>query len=161
MATFKTTLAMLKFVYALLLLVNTAVFAQRKISGQSPEERVQEFFEAFHSKDTLALREFAHTGARLESVARDAEGNTTLKSNDYSTFLKGIASIPAKASFKEKLHEFRVEENGLLATVTTPYSFYYNGEFSHCGVNSFQLVKLEGNWKIVYLIDTRIKEDCD
>ncbi|MFT2543406.1 hypothetical protein ACMWP9_36050, partial [Escherichia coli] len=47
-----------------------------------------------------------------------------------------------------------------LAIVWTPYQFYRNGTFSHCGVNSFQLVRLNGRWKIQYLIDTRRKTGC-
>jgi len=47
-----------------------------------------------------------------------------------------------------------------LASVWTPYQFYYKDKFSHCGVNSFQLVRLQGIWKIQYLVDTRRKTDC-
>ena len=43
----------------------------------------------------------------------------------------------------------------------TPYSFFLNDTFSHCGVNNFQLLKKEGEWKIIYLIDTRRKEGCE
>jgi len=50
--------------------------------------------------------------------------------------------------------------DGPLASVWTPYNFYYEGKFSHCGVNSFQLVKINGEWKIQYLIDTRRKQGC-
>ncbi|MCG9972080.1 nuclear transport factor 2 family protein [Christiangramia crocea] len=148
---------MKKIIFLALIFVNMSAFAQR----QTPRELVDDFFEAFHAQDTTELKTFAHEGARLESVSIDAEGSTKLITGDYSKFLKGIASIPADATFEEKLHEFRVEENGPLATVTTPYSFYYNGAFSHCGVNSFQLVQFNGKWKIVYLIDTRTTQDCD
>jgi hypothetical protein len=48
-----------------------------------------------------------------------------------------------------------------LAMVWTPYRFIFNGKFSHCGVNSFTLVKLNGEWKINYVIDTRRKEKCE
>ncbi|MEM9869076.1 MAG: nuclear transport factor 2 family protein, partial [Bacteroidota bacterium] len=34
------------------------------------------------------------------------------------------------------------------------------GTFSHCGINSFQMVNFGGEWKIIYLIDTRGKEGC-
>ncbi len=152
---------MKKITFAFVLLLNIAAFAQTNKAEDSPEQMVKDFFEAFHRQDTLALRQFAHQRAQLESVSMDAEGNTKINSVDFSQFLMRIAGIPAEASFEEKLHEFRIEENGLLATVTTPYSFYYNGNFSHCGVNSFQLVKFNGEWKIVYLIDTRVKEDCN
>lgn len=152
---------MKKILFLGLIFVNMSAFSQMDTLKNSPAQLVKDFFEAFHAQDTVSLKKFAHEGARLESVSIDAEGNTKLTTDDYSKFLKGIASIPEEATFEEKLHEFRVEENGPLATVTTPYSFYYNGNFSHCGVNSFQLVKFKDEWKIVYLIDTRTKTDCD
>lgn len=137
-----------------------AAFSQSEKTANTPEKLVVDFFGAFHAQDTLKLKNFALNGIKLQSVSIDAEGNTKLNTSEYSEFVKSIASIPAEASFEEKLHEFRVEENGLLATVTTPYSFFYNGNFSHCGVNSFQLVKFDEEWKIIYLIDTRRKENC-
>ena len=149
---------MKKIIVAGILLVNTAVFGQSSNHELGPEKMVEEFFEAFHQQDTVALRSFAYKDPGLQSVSIDSEGNTKVMTDTYSEFLNNIVSIPAKASFKEELHEYRIEHIGLLATVTTPYSFYYNGNFSHCGVNSFQLVKFNGAWKIVHLIDTRIKE---
>lgn len=136
-------------------------FSQSSSSENTPQKLVEDFFIAFHKQDTIKLKEFASDNVRLQSVSIDEEGNSKLMTEDYSKLLKGIAAIPAEATFQEKLHEFRIEENGLLATVTTPYSFYYNGNFSHCGVNIFQLVKFSGEWKIVYLIDSRMKEGCD
>lgn len=152
---------MKKIIFAAIILLNLTAFSQTGDISNSPKRLVQDFFEAFHAQDTIKLKSFAVDGVKMESVSMDAEGNTKLTSEDYSKFIKSIASIPAEASFEEKFHEFRIEQNGLLATVTTPYSFYYNGNFSHCGVNSFQLVNFNGEWKIVYLIDTRGKENCD
>ena len=48
-----------------------------------------------------------------------------------------------------------------MANAWAPYEFYINSEFSHCGINSFQLIKIEGNWKIIYIIDTRRKDNCN
>ncbi len=152
---------MKKILYIAICLFSVAGYSQSKDSLNSPREFVQDFFKAFHAQDTVKLKSFAAEGMKLQSVSLDTEGNTKITSEDFSQFIKSIASIPADASFEEKLHAFRIEQNGLLATVTTPYSFYYNGNFSHCGVNSFQLVCFSGEWKIVYLIDTRTKEDCN
>ncbi len=149
---------MKRIIIALIFLVNIPLSAQIDKDESTPEETVEKFFAAFHAQDTVKLKNFAVEGTKLQSVSKDEEENTKLSTDDYSKFLKSIASIPAEASFKEKIHEYRVEENGLLATVITPYSFYYNGKLSHCGVNSFQLVKFNDEWKVVYLIDTRIKE---
>ena len=50
-----------------------------------------------------------------------------------------------------------IKIDGALASVWTPYKFYSGATFSHCGANSFQLVKIDGAWKIQYIIDTRRK----
>jgi len=47
-----------------------------------------------------------------------------------------------------------------LARLATPRAFYPGPKFSHCGYDSFQLVKLAGGWKIAHIIDTRRKEKC-
>ena len=47
-----------------------------------------------------------------------------------------------------------------MASVWTPYEFYFNGTFSHCGANSFQLFKEDNQWKIIFLVDIRRRENC-
>ena len=54
-----------------------------------------------------------------------------------------------------------IEIDADLATVWTPYQFYYQEKFSHCGVNTFTLVRQKGEWKINYIIDTRRKDNCN
>ena len=152
---------MKRILFLAVILMNMTVSAQSENNSNTPKELVEDFFEAFHAQDTVKLKTFALEGIKMQSVSKDAEGNTKLSSDDYSSFLKSIASIPDNATFEEKLHDFKIEENGLLATVTTPYSFYFNENLSHCGVNVFQLVKFDDEWKITYLIDTRTKENCN
>lgn len=125
------------------------------------ENLVKKFFEAFHAQDSTDLTSFAHKDAVLQSVSVSSEENSTLTTTAYSDFVKTIIAIPPETKFEEKLHDFYVRINGNLANVTTPYSFYLNGKISHCGVNSFQLMKDNGKWKIINLVDTRRKTDCD
>lgn len=47
-----------------------------------------------------------------------------------------------------------------MANAWTNYEFWLNDEFHHCGVNSFQLLKEDDIWKIIYLVDIRRVEDC-
>jgi hypothetical protein len=74
-----------------------------------------------------------------------------------STFFASVARTPA-GMLDERIRFEVVKVDGPLAIVWTPYEFYYNGRYSHCGVNSFQLVRLNGKWMIQYLIDTRRKK---
>lgn len=122
---------------------------------------VIEFFEAFHQQDTLALRELAHATVTMQSLAENSGGRNTLSTNTYAEFLQRIKSIPSTTKFEEKIHSFDVRVNGALANVITPFSFHVDGNLSHCGLNSFTMVKEADVWKIAHIIDTRRKEDCD
>jgi hypothetical protein len=53
-----------------------------------------------------------------------------------------------------------VLQDGDLAEVWASYAFYIGKTFSHCGVDSFQLLKEETGWKIIHLNYTRRKNDC-
>ena len=97
----------------------------------------------------------------LQSISINKEGKTILKEENYNQFVKNIASIPKDTKFEEKLLDFSIQVDGPMANAWTPYEFWYQGEFSHCGVNSFQLIKDDGTWKIIYLVDTRRKDGCN
>jgi hypothetical protein len=41
-----------------------------------------------------------------------------------------------------------VHVSGPLAVVWNPYDIYVNGQWSHCGVDSFTMLKVDGRWRI-------------
>jgi hypothetical protein len=61
----------------------------------------------------------------------------------------------------EQLQGYQYSVDGKMATVITPYKFYLGKNFSHCGVNVFQLINTESGWKIFQITDTMRKEDCE
>ena len=134
-------------------LVSNLIFAQEK----SPKAIVEDFFIAFHAKDTVALRELCYPEIVLRTVANTREGNK-LKDEKFDDFLNSIATIPANVKFFEKLIDYKVEIDGNLAHVWTPYEFYVNDKLSHIGANAFTLYNDNGKWLIIHLIDTRRKK---
>jgi hypothetical protein len=44
--------------------------------------------------------------------------------------------------------------------VWTEYDFHLGTNFSHCGIDAFQLLKTSAGWKIVALSDTAQREGC-
>lgn len=152
---------MKKLICLFLLAGSFCSFSQEIREKEDAKQVVIDFFEAFHRQDSSALRNLAHPTVKMQSIATNEEGASKLSTNTYGEFLKSIVSIPPTTKFEEKLHSFEVQVNGPLGIVTTPYSFLVNGNLSHCGVNSFTLVKEADEWKIVYLIDTRKKQGCD
>ena len=49
---------------------------------------------------------------------------------------------------------------GPIAVIWGEYEFWIDGEFSHCGVDSADLVKIDGKWKVANFMWTVEKEDC-
>lgn len=146
--------------FLLMIFFSQIAFSQENAEELAVKETIQQFFEAFHQQDSVALAEMAHPSITMQSIAEGKEGKTKLSTEEYQNFVKAIVSIPEGTKFKEKLHSFDISVNGPLASAVTPYSFYVNDILSHCGVNSFQLYKEEGQWKIIYIVDTRKREGC-
>jgi hypothetical protein len=49
---------------------------------------------------------------------------------------------------------------GPIAVIWGEYEFWIDGEFSHCGVDAVDLVKIGGEWKIANFMWTVEKEGC-
>jgi len=49
---------------------------------------------------------------------------------------------------------------GPIAVIWGEYEFWIDGEFSHCGVDSADLVKVSGEWKVANFMWTVEKENC-
>jgi hypothetical protein len=98
-------------------------------------------------------------GAILQTITRNKEGKTAVVNENISEFADVVGKLK-KDSADERIQFETIKIDGPLAIVWTPYSFFHNGKFSHCGVNSFHLIKFDGVWKIQYLIDTRRRTGC-
>ena len=135
------------------------------ISAQNPEEikvkqAVDDFFTAFHAQDSIAMKNLVYPEVVLQTIGIDKDGNQMLKTENFNDFIRSIASIPDSVKFQERLTNYSIQVDGAMANAWTSYEFWLNNKFHHCGVNSFQLFKDTKGWKIIYLIDTRRKDDC-
>lgn len=145
----------------LLLFSGLSSYSQELAEDVCVKQTIEAFFSAFHQQDSTALLDLTHSSVIMQSISTNAEGETKISTESFDNFLRSILSIPETTKFEEKLHSFDIRINGPLANVIAPYSFYVNGNLSHCGVNSFQLFKEKERWKIIYSVDTRIKEGCN
>ena len=131
--------------------------------AQSEEENVKkpilQFFDGMRKSDSNLIKGSIAPGAILQTISTGMEGKALVVSEDLGKFITAV-SKPHAAVYDERITFNSIKIDADLASVWTPYQFYVGDKFSHCGVNSFQLVRLEGNWKIQYIIDTRRKENC-
>lgn len=140
-------------IFLALFSLSSSIFAQ----NSNPKKVVDDFFTAFHAKDTLTLKQLCYPNIIMRTIANTKEGNK-LREEKFDLFLNSIASIPNNMIIFEKLLDYKVEIDGNLAHVWTPYEFYVNDKLSHIGANAFTLYNDNGKWQILHLIDTRRKK---
>lgn len=150
----------MKHVLIFTMLLSTCfAFCQSSESDQV-KATIDRFFEGFHKQDSTLILSTVEKDIKMQSIGKDRIGKVLLKTEPFHDFLKSIVSIPKDRKFQEILLEYKIQVDGDMAHVWTPYQFWLDEKLSHCGVNSFQLYKSEGVWKIIYLVDTR-HQDCD
>jgi hypothetical protein len=139
------------------------LFTLEAVQAQSNEDEVRKviatLFEGMKNKDQNLVEMVFHPEAIMHTTIATADG-ATLGSNSVQDFINRIATTPANTILDERILDFQIKIDGNMASAWTPYEFYVNDNFSHCGVNSFSLIKTAKGWKITYVIDTRNKEGC-
>ena len=148
-----------KTILAIFLLSSLAVSSQQN-SELEVKQTIERFFEGFHNQDSTVMRSVLASKPILQTIGQDAEGNVRVRDVPFDALIKAIVSIPDSVAFEERINSYKIRVDGPMANAWTAYEFWRNDTFSHCGVNSFQLYHDGSSWKILYLIDTRRKEDC-
>lgn len=151
---------MSKLIFLIFLYVITAMDCKAQATEDSVKNLINQMFTAMKNADAVTLKTLFADSALLQSIARSPEGKVIVRNESIIDFIELVGKQPAGAA-DERIQFETIKVAGPLATVWTPYSFYFNGQFSHCGVNSFQLVRIDSAWKIQYIIDTRRKEGCE
>jgi len=143
---------------AFFLLINSSAFAQSDEEGVKAV--VNALFEGMKKGDTALLRSAFAPGGVLQTVIKNREGEVKVMTEPLDSFVVAVGR-PHTEVYDERIRFETVKIDGDLAIAWTPYKFFIGEKFSHCGVNSFQLVKLKGQWKIQYIIDTRRRAGCE
>lgn len=130
------------------------------VSAQTPTDAVKaavtQLFTAMRNADSTALKACFAPDARLQSVTTKSKDVQTTSVDEFASI---IGKLPANAA-DERIEFGNISIDGTMASVWTPYRFYFKQQFHHCGANSFQMVQLDGKWKIQYILDTRRMDDC-
>jgi hypothetical protein len=147
----------MKFVFILLTFISFNSFAQT--AEENVRETINKMFFGMKNVDTEMLKNSFADSVIFQTI-QSKNGEVIIKNENMDEFISFVGT-QEKNALDEQITFGVVKVDGPLAIVWTPYKFYYNGKFTHCGVNSFQLVLMNGKWKIQYLIDTRRKEGCD
>ena len=147
-----------------ILIMLTMMFCSILVHAQSTEDSVKmavnKLFEGMKNADAALVSASFSDSAILQTISSNKEGKIIIRNEQVKDFAEFV-SKQKKGAADEHINFETIKIDGPLAVAWTPYKFYYEGKFSHCGVNSFQLVRMNGQWKIQYLIDTRRGEGCE
>lgn len=106
---------------------------------------IDRLFAAMESKDTAAFAELM-TDDGISYIQAPRDGRWRLLSRSHREFAAGLAD--SDADWSERYWQPTVLVRGPIAVVWTPYEFRRDGERSHCGVDAFSLVQVDGQWRI-------------
>ncbi len=126
--------------------------------AQDPKDDIKQvitqLFKGMQESDSASVVSVFMDGAIMQTIVNTKENKAIVKNELVNNFASSVGR-QKKGSLNEIIEFDDIKIDPPLAFVWTPYRFYYNGSFSHSGVNAFCLVKSLDGWRIQYIIDTR------
>jgi len=120
---------------------------------------VQKLFDAMAAGDAGKAAEVLLIEGQFLSVRPgDGDDVPVIRAQSNEVFLEQLAA--AESEWLERMWDPEVKIHGDLAMVWTPYDFHRDGEFSHCGIDALDLIKVDGTWKVAGGTYTVEPEGC-
>lgn len=152
-----------------LLLLAVPSLAQHRAPPSAPEHAseadsagvlatIDSLFAALAARDADAILAVIRPEGVATASFTDEAGEAQIVSRSWPAFAARIAAIEGAPA--ERLIDPHVHVDGDIAMVWAPYEFTMNGEFSHCGIDHFDLVRSEGEWRVLNITWTQRTEGC-
>lgn len=144
-----------------LFLVHVAVAQPAEMSDQQQiKQAINQLFDGMRASDSSMVQAVFLENATMKTVGRNRDGEVILNETSVKQFVAAVGG-PKEDIWDERLDGIEIKIDGDLASVWTPYRFFRGDTFSHCGVNSFQMMKTEEGWKVINIVDTRRRQGCE
>lgn len=145
-----------------LILVLTAIAAVGA-AAQKADERaaigvVENLFSKMADHDPAAIAALWTKDSSLTALVSGKDGKKRIVAFSGEAFSRNFAE--KKNEIKELMYAPEAEVDGDLAVVYGRYVFFVDSKVSHCGLNSFNLVRIDGAWKIANAISSIDPNGC-
>lgn len=94
----------------------------------------------------------------LAAVFKQRDGKTRYQSINGEAFSKMFTD--KTKVMREEMYDPKVEVHGDWAMVWGRYVFFNGDKLSHCGINQFNLIRIDSTWKIANGASTIDPNDC-
>ena len=142
----------------LTLAISISIFAQ-KDDAKDALAVVDKMFAEMANHNPAAIAELFTKDSNLTAIIKRKDGKTAIAAFTGEAFSKNFAE--KKGEIKEDMYEHKTLIDGDLAMVWGRYVFFVDGKISHCGLNSFHLVRTETGWKIANASSTIDSTGCN
>lgn len=139
-----------------LFVANVPAQNTKGVDTKAASETADRLFAAMKAKSFEEIRAVFTPEGQLVAIDKPRDGKGVSKTRVFSAeaFAKMISEAKG-AEFIEKMPNKDVKIAGDLALVSGRYTFYVGEKFSHCGTNTFNLVRTEAaGWKIAHAAST-------
>ena len=154
-----------RFPKSILLLVLLFVASVSGFSQQSVKkdkelvlEKVNQFFEALEKQDTILFKSIIHHSGNTWAVKEESD-SVRISVRSFEDRLKKFIN-PAYV-IQERALDVEIKIHKQVAMAWVPYELDVSGNFQHCGVDIFTMIKSNESWKIVTVAFTMEPDGCD
>lgn len=133
-------------------------FAQKVDDKKTALDVIDRLFEKMAAHAPSEIAALFVPESQLFAVIKQKDGKTGKRTFSGEMFSKNFAE--KRGELEEVMYKTNVEIFGDLAMVWGRYVFFTDNKISHCGVNSFHLVRTENGWKIANASTTIEPDGC-
>jgi len=119
------------------------------IDLSTPEAAAYSMMRAMYQGDAEMVDQVFLEDAILRRVTAEGEAQP----DGLKGWRDWVGTLEVGAAHEE-LFGVTSEEFGNIATVWAPFVITYQGELAGCGVNQLSMARVEGDWRVVFGMDT-------
>ena len=108
---------------------------------------VHALFDALAERNVPAMLAHVVPGGTGTDIVRGKDGTVRFKAQPYVDFLRATPAQGPRLEEMLRHPEVRIDYD--MATVWGEYTFREDGRISNCGMDSIQLIRVGGEWKIL------------
>lgn len=121
---------------------------------------VYALLKAVNSHDRKKAFDAVRADGRVTHIVEGSDGASTI---DHMTWQQLIEEDfkPTPDRWDERMGPVKIEVRGSIATVTTSYQLFINGNIKQCGYGNYVIVRQASAWKVLNMIFTERQAGCD
>lgn len=141
----------------LLLAATSPAYADDASEQKAVLDVIDAFFESMTARDVERMRTLMTPDGIIYGYRESDEGLQIIRPT-HADYLENLGD--GEGTPVERYWEPEVMVSGRMATIWTPYDFHNDGQFSHCGVNNFSMLKTDAGWVIAGVVFSIQTKNC-